>query len=330
LVFQPSRLITPCCINPARPGHPVLASFDSVNVSLGVALKTRAEIVERHKAGIVDPACQGCPRLEQADWPAVMSEYAVDEITLTPFTSCNIRCNYCYTVGEGALSAPLSSAPRALPIIQELIDRNLLDPHATIRFSGGEPTLSPEFEPLLERLTAYGARCIVYTNATKHSDAIMEALRRDKVELVLGVDAASGATYKAIKKMNYFDKVWKVVADYCAAERPDAANKVWVKFIFCAENYQEAEAFVSRAAAAGARHVYYDVDASRLPRRRREGLGPLPEEISEAIAVLRHECRKRGIEAEFSQVGLAWLTPERVERIDRAMERLNQAEAAFA
>ncbi len=328
LVFQPTRVISPCCINPVRPGHPILATFNSAQASLDAALEARARIIDRHKAGTIEPACRDCPRLEQADWAASMSRYAVDEITLSPFTSCNIRCNYCYTVGEGAVMSPLSAAPRALPIIQELIDRNLLDPNATVRFSGGEPTLSPEFEPLLELLTAYGARCIVFTNATKRSEVIIRALRRDKVELVLGIDAASVAVYKAIKKMNYFDKVWKVVADYCAAERPGAVNKVWAKFVFCVENYQEAEEFVRRADAAGARHVYYDVDASRLPGRRRRDAGPLPEVITDSIAVLRHECLKRGIEAEFSQVGLAWFTPERVERIERAFERLKQAETA--
>jgi organic radical activating enzyme len=328
LVFQHTRLITPCCLNPVRPGHPILANYNAEHVSLDAALETRAAMIARHKAGTIEPACHGCPRLEQADWAATMSRYAVDEITFTPFTSCNIRCNYCYTVGKGASTSPLSRAPRALPIIQELIDRGLLDPNATVRFSGGEPTLSPEFEPMLELLSAYGARCIVYTNATKRSDAIIRALQRDKVELVLGIDAASVAVYKAIKKMNYFDKVWKVVADYCAAERPGAVNKVWTKFVFCVENYQEAEAFVRRADTAGVRHVYYDVDASRIAGRRRQDLGPLPEAITDSIAVLRHECLKRGIEAEFSQVGLAWFTPERVERIECALERLKRAEAA--
>ena len=328
LVFQPSRVVTPCCLNPARPGYPILATFTGGQVSLDTALEARAVVIERHKAGNIDPACQGCPRLEEADWAAAMTKYAVDEITLTPFTSCNIRCNYCYTTSNGPSTSPLSGAPRALPIIQELIDRNLLDPNATIRFSGGEPTLSPEFETLLELLTGYGARCIVYTNATKRSDAIIRALQRDKVELVLGIDAASVASYKAVKKMNYFDKVWKVVADYCTAERPDAVNKVWAKFVFCVENYHEAKDFVRLADAAGARHVYYDVDASRIPGRRREALGSLPEAITDNIAALRHECLKRGIEAEFAQVGMAWFTPERVERIDRAFEQLKLAEAA--
>ena len=50
----------------------------------------------------------------------------------------------------------------------------------------------------------------------------------------------------------------------------------------------------------------------------------LPEIITDYIAVLRHECEKQGITVDFAQSGLVWLTPERVKRIEREMERLRQ------
>ena len=330
LVFQPTRVISPCCTNPARAGHPVLARFNGSEFSLDAAIETRSGIIARHKAGTIEPACRGCPRLQEADWAGAMSPYSVDEITIAPFSSCNIRCNYCYTQVKGPWTSPLSTAPRVLPVMQALIDRKLLAPHATVRFSGGEPTLSPEFDPLLELLTTYGARCVVYTNATKRSDAIIEALRRDKVELVLGIDAASVEVYKTIKKMNYFDKVWKVVAQYCAAVQPGAVNKVCAKFIFCGENYHEANHFVRLADAAGAKFLQYSLDTSRGSGRLRQDLGPLPEIVTDYIAVFRHECLKRGIVAEFGQHGVPWLTPERTERIEREFERLKRADAALA
>jgi organic radical activating enzyme len=330
LVFQPTRDISPCCINPASAGHPVLARYNGSEFSIDAALAARSALIARHQAGGTEPACQGCPKLQEGDWAGAMSPYPVDEITIMPFSSCNIRCNYCYTLVDGPWISPLSTAPRVLPVIQELIDRKLLDPHATVRFSGGEPTLSPEFDPLLELLTSYGARCVIYTNATKRSDAIMDALRRDKVELILGIDAASVEVYKAIKKMNYCEKVWKVVADYCAAIQPGAVNKVWAKFIFCVENYHEAAPFVRRAETAGAKHVYYSLDTSRGPRRLREHLGELPDIVTDYIAILRHECCKRGIVAELGQFGPPWLTPERTARIERELDRLKRADESMA
>ncbi len=315
-----------CCANPATGLTPAIGSYKD-GLSAASLLEGRAKIIERHKRGDIVPECRGCPRLEELEWePERFGAYAIDEVTIAHFSSCNIRCNYCYTVTKPEQAAPLSKAPRILPVFQDLIDQRLLAPNATVRFSGGEPTLSVEFEPLLRLLTEYGVRCVIYTNATQRSDAIMEALARDKVELVLGIDAASVEAYKAIKKMNYNEKVWKVVAEYCAAIPPGASNKVWAKFIFCVENVHEAEHFVRRASEAGAKHVYYDFDSSRVrPGGLRAGVG-LPEETTYYVAVLRHECMKRGIEVDFAQSGLVWLTPERTERMERELASLQRME----
>ena len=323
IVFSPGRVITPCCVNPATGIVPELVPFNGSDFSIDGMLEARAEMIRRHKSGDIVKGCQGCPRLTEREWNIKeIGPYAIDEVTVAPFSSCNIRCNYCYTVTNPEQTSLLSKAPRVLPVFEELIRRKLLAPYATVRFSGGEPTLSPEFEPLLTLLNGYGVRSIVYTNATKRSEAIMDALGRDKVELILGIDAATVETYKAIKKMNYNEKVWKVVAEYCAAMRPNAVNKVWAKFIFCLENYHEAEHFVRRAAAAGVKHVYYDLNSTRARSHDlRKGIG-LPEEVTDYVAVLRHECARRGIETAFAKSGLAWLTPERTDRIEYQLERL--------
>lgn len=329
IVFQPYRVITPCCVNPANGLTPELVPFSDGSFSVDGMLEARSQLISQHQAGNIAKECQGCPRLTEDDWSVEqLGEYLIDEVTIAHFTSCNIRCNYCYTVTRPELTAPLSKAPRLLPVFQELIERKLLAPYAVVKFSGGEPTLSPEFETLLTMLSNYGAHCIVYTNATKASNAIINALKRDKVEVICGIDAASVKTYRAIKKMNYHDKVWKVLAEYYGAQPVDSSNKVWAKFIFCVENYQEAAEFVRLAAMAGARHVYYDFDSSRVEGRvaHSEGDYPvLPEIIADYAALLRYECEKRGIHVDFAQSGLAWLTPERTARMERELERLRQS-----
>jgi MoaA/NifB/PqqE/SkfB family radical SAM enzyme len=202
-----------------------------------------------------------------------------------------------------------------LPTFEHLVQSRELAPYATVRFSGGEPTLLPEFEPLLDLLSQYGAKSVVYSNGVKRSQAIIDALRRDKVELILGIDAATPSVYKAIKKMDYNEMVWRNVAEYCSNAVPKAANKVWAKFIVTEENYRETDLFVRRAAASGVKHVYYDVDASRIESRGARN-GKMPEVIADQIALLRYECAARGIETAFMQVGLAWFTPERQARIE--------------
>jgi organic radical activating enzyme len=316
--------VTACCGNTHKLGMPTVVAPFTGDISAEALIAGRNRIIDRHKRGEVVPECEGCAHLQEDEWgPKNLSPYLVDEVTVQNFTSCQIRCNYCYTVFAPELATPLSKAPRILRTFERLIAENHLAPNATVRFSGGEPTISPEFDQILTVLINHGVRCIVHTNAVKLSDAIMTALRRGEVELVLGVDAASVAVYKAIKKMNYNEKVWKNVAAYCAARLPNSINRVWVKFIFCIENYQEAAHFVQRAAEAGATHVYYDFDASRKdPTKPRAGIG-LPEETADYAALLCHECTRRGIVVEFAQGGYGWLTPERRERMAREFGRLS-------
>jgi organic radical activating enzyme len=328
LVFYPGALHA-CCANPATGLTPRLAEFGSGGLPTIERVRAgRNRVRERHKAGDIVAECQGCPRLEEFEWESdkFRTEESVDEITIAHFTTCNIRCNYCYTVTrEAEWTAPVSKVPRLLETFSQMIKTGELAPYAKVRFSGGEPTLLPEFDALLTLLSEYGATSVIYTNAVKRSQSIIDALQRDRAEVIMGIDAATSAVYKAIKKMDYNEAVWKNVAEYCANERPNATNPCWAKFIVTEENYQETDLFVRRAAEAGVRHVYYDVDASRIESRGGRN-GAMPEEICDSIALLRYECLARGIEVSFMQVGLAWLTPERERRIEAEFGRLMGAQ----
>jgi hypothetical protein len=329
LVFYPGK-VHACCANPVTGATPAISDFAGGDLAIEAIIAGRNRIKERHRVGDIVDECRQCPRLVEDNWDADESRfgsYPIDEVTIAHFTTCNIRCNYCYTVrNERDAMAPLSKVPRLLRTFEGLVRDRHLAPYATVRFSGGEPTLLPEFEDLLTLLGDYGARSIVYTNATKYSPAIVNALRNDKVELILGIDAATPEIYRAIKKMDYNEVVWENVGAYCAAQRPDATNKIWAKFIFTVENYGEAHLFVSRAAAAGVKHVYYDFDSSRTILQ--WSRGPLPEAICDRVAELRYDCLSRGIEAAFAESGLAWLTPERTARIEQELNRLVQLKGA--
>lgn len=322
MVLNPKR-ITACCANPNTGRTPGLAPF-TTDVTAEQIADGRKNIIQDHKAGDIREECVGCPRLTDYDWEAYAAthaEPAIVEITLAHFSTCNIFCNYCYTVQQPKhMAAPLSKAPKTLRMFQGLIQNGQISPNATVRFSGGEPTISPEFEDVLTLLSDHGCRSIVYTNAVKRSDAIVRALKMDRVGLVVGIDAASREVYMAIKERDYLDRVWTNLAIYTAAHRPQSTNQVWAKFIFCEENYEEALTFVELASAAGARGIYYDFDASKI--KARGAPKDLPEAVPLRAAQLVAECERRGLEVAFAQSGFPWFTPERQSEFDAELQRL--------
>ena len=243
LVFYPGK-VNACCANPMTGSTPTIAPFIDGNLSGTAVREGRAKLIERHKRGDIQPECRLCPRLteETVDSGQSLDKYLIDEVTNRAFHDMQhtmqlllhgarrARCHF--SVIEGAA---------ALGDIRTIDRRRRSCPYATIRFSGGEPTLLPEFEALLTLLADHSTKSIVYTNATKLSPAILSALGRDRVELILGIDAATPEVYRAIKKMDYNEIVWENVAAYCAALPAGATNKVWAKFIFTEENYKESE-----------------------------------------------------------------------------------------
>ena len=90
------------------------------------------------------------------------------ELTL----ACNLRCRHCASSAGDARPDELS-LEEALGICDEL--RALLVQEVV--FTGGEPTLSPLWEPLARRLSEYGIRAGMVTNGTNLTDAMIARMR---------------------------------------------------------------------------------------------------------------------------------------------------------
>jgi organic radical activating enzyme len=325
LAFFPGN-VRPCCANPVGGGSPVLAEFKGGRISFEAIREGRKRIKDSHRAGNIIKECLDCPYLRQEAWDSVEAKadmpagVEVDEVSLLHFTTCNIRCNYCYTVTQdAAFNAPLSKVPTIYDTFEDMLQSGKLMRGATIRYAGGEPSLLPEFGKLLTLLSEWNCKQQIITNGVKRSQALIDAVLRGNTRVVIGIDAASPAVYKAIKKMDYNEVVWANAAELAAAGERAPTSAVWGKFIILEENYHETTAFAERAEAAGLKHIYFDVDATRVPSRGGAGMA---EEITPKVALLQYECLRRGMEFDLMGCGQAWLTPERTAMIAAEYQKL--------
>jgi pyruvate-formate lyase-activating enzyme len=316
MVLFPRR-ITACCVahSDGLRGEPTLANFSGGEVPIAEMLKTRKQMMDIHQSGGFHDQCQGCPHLVKQKWGK--KDYLIDMITIAHFTHCNIKCTYCYTVKSPELTIRPKDVYNLVPVFESMIRDKILAPNAVIRFSGGEPTMLKEFEQLIEMVSAYGARIIVYTNAVLFSPAIIRGLERRRVELVLGIDAGSPEVYRTVKGTNDCEAVWKNTAAYAAVDPASA----WAKMIVRYDNYMDVDKFVERCEIAKVRRVFYDCDADAWA---------YPEHLPavvDAIAKLKYEAEKRGWVTQCAEAGSQNIADrELMTRMERRYRDLAEAE----
>ncbi len=118
----------------------------------------------------------------------------LEEIT----QECNLRCAVCFADSSPALSG-VASVHEILANIDQRLAREggRLD---VLMLSGGEPTIHPEFETLLDQVVARPiTRIIVNSNGVKiaRDDRFVELLRshNERVEIYLQFDGLRSSTY---------------------------------------------------------------------------------------------------------------------------------------
>ena len=140
---------------------------------------------------------------------------------------CNAKCIYCafaYYRNEHQLY-------NVLPIMNQLIEENILSQNAHVCFSGGEPTISEEFELLFSKMSSYvDSQLEVLTSGIKYSESIANAFINNKVKLLISLDSASPDVYKKVKLVDAFDKVINNIKTYIKYSN-NAKSSITLKYI---------------------------------------------------------------------------------------------------
>src|SRR5258708_6560391 len=112
--------------------------------------------------------------------------------------ACNLRCPTCYADARGHDFMPREEVVRRLDAFFRIQSR--LD---VLMMSGGEPTIHPDFEHILEVALEYPiGRVLINTNGLRlnQSDELVSALTRhkDRIELYFSFASFKGETHKRL------------------------------------------------------------------------------------------------------------------------------------
>ncbi len=171
----------------------------------------------RAMAGEVPAYCAGCPNLEDH---FVGDRLQLDVVGFSASAHCNAECIYCTAILETEIKKlPYDAKGYGelfLEILRSLDAGGYLAPGANISLAGGELSVSPVREPLVNfALTHPNYQYTVLSNCAVYREGIARMLSQNSVnEIMCDLDAGTPETYLLMKGFNYFDKVEENLKKY--------------------------------------------------------------------------------------------------------------------
>ncbi len=307
LFFSTNKLRV-CCTTHHQRGAPLITDFLGGEFPLEAVLAKRNEIRAANATGVFRE-CAGCPHLREDEWPD-QPAHLLTTLIVGPSAVCDLKCGYCFTVLEP--EKVVTSKYELYPILEDLIRRGYLSPDALIFWAGGEPTIFKRFDDMFRLLTAHGrVRHQIYTNATRTSPAVVEALRANRATVVCSLDAGTRETYATIKGRDAFDRVIATSTRYAAT-----GGDFRLKYLGLPGNATTADVngFLELARRWKVRTIYCDVDYATLSRP--------PIEVVDALGQIMAGALCAGIQTEFevaSKTVPEERLPDRVTKVAHAV-----------
>ncbi len=297
-----------CCVghHNDRGWVPLLMEFRGGKLPVAEVVAARRSIAAANQQPGRHPRCAGCKALEKGRWEK--TGYKFDFLGISHFTRCNVRCYYCYVNKDGFQH--VSEPYKLSPVLEEMLREGHLSPAAVTHWGGGEPTILQEFDELFGLLAEWGNFQYLNTNGVILSRTVCDRLPVIGAQVTVSVDSGTRRTYRKIKGVDAFDRVWRNLSEYSNA----GGDKVVAKIVLNKLNHREIIEFVDRAEKAGVRSLLADVDAWETQ---------LADAIVDAAAELAYECKARGLRFHCTAPGSANFPEHRWEaRVIEAYGRL--------
>ena len=212
--------------------HPILAVSNFENPAQEVGLE-KLFIHSRKIESLISAGAQ-----------ADMSYPISVELSLT--NRCNLKCVYCSDADLRSRQGIRESLDKAT-LFALFDDLKAGGTRGIVLEGGGEPTIHPDFNDIVEYLDDIGLAAGLITNGTKSiSPDILKKLEWIRVSL----DASTPVEYEALKKVDCFEEVLANVyhyAQYCST--------VGIGYVVTNENISQLEALVMRLREYGVSYI---------------------------------------------------------------------------
>ena len=214
-----------CCYMSAPGGgnSMIFENYKGSKIDWNEFFRIKNEYRKIQKSGDTVSGCVGCVFLEEKEW--VQEDY-IDCIIFDHFTKCNCACKYCYTEEDKKRYNKLKTY-NIYPIIKDMFDKKIIRRGGAIGFGGGEPTILPEFDKLIDLFLKNGFWNLrVPSSGIKYSKIIEKGVASGQLTVVVSIDSSSREMYKKIKQVDAFNTVCKNLKKYAKVQQPNTQTVV--------------------------------------------------------------------------------------------------------
>lgn len=287
-----------CCrIPPTDKGYKkLIENYNGEIIDWNHFFKIKKHYRNEMKKGNIVPECKGCIYLQEKEWD---NENYISYINFNNWTICNEHCIYCWLNDE---DRPRQQQYNVYPVIKDMADKGYLKAGGHITIAGGEPSVAPEFDDLIELfLNKKMVNIRVLTNATKYSSIIKRGIEEERINIVVSVDSGTKETFIKVKRFDFYDKVWENVKNYASVQK--RTDSVKTKFILIPEindSKQEINAWINKSIDAGVKHLAFDIEMMWYNKNKDN----IPESLFNIVEYTLNEIKEKGLDIELIDRGV--------------------------
>lgn len=289
------RYINDCCLlrDTNFNGSPFVMDLDENNLVDWDKLFALKRVLRNLKK-TEEKSCKGCRALED-DFNFDNDESYISFINFNHWNRCNSKCIYCSSIYNGG-----DRYFNVLPLIKSLIeykDGKYIRGTGEFTFQGGEPTLLPEFEELLDLLMVYidKHKMRIHSSGIKYSKSIEKGLKENLLQIIVSPDSAIKETYEKIKRVEAYELVWENLRKYATVQK--TPDNVRVKFIIIPgvnDTIEEADAFLDKIQEINVHYIVLDIEGRCCAEHNYD----IPQ-AAMLLDYITHQANKRNIEFEL-------------------------------
>lgn len=281
-----------CCLYSAKGGGNTIIqdNYKGEPVDWDKVFEFKRMIKEMFKRGEIYPKCEGCIFLEEKEWEDDHSK--INMINLDYWTKCNSRCSYCHTMLDKEKYNKFKNY-NFLPIVKDMIKRDILRPNGHVSFGGGEVTLLKEFDKLLNIFMDYGFPLTrIHSSCIKYSKAVEKGLKNGCVDLIVSVDAGTKEMHKKIKQVNSYDRVWRNLKKYASCQKdPYAVKSKYIVIPGTNDIKEEIDIWLKKSKENGINCVFHEIESKWFYARRDN----VPEDIIALFDYAKEKAESMGL-----------------------------------